>query len=43
VLKCGKRKVWMDPNEIAEIANANSRESISVFHWHVLFFIVTCF
>ncbi len=25
VLKCGKRKVWIDPNETAEISNANSR------------------
>ncbi|KAK9709119.1 60S ribosomal protein L19B [Basidiobolus ranarum] len=28
VLKCGKRKVWIDPNEISEIANANSRQNI---------------
>merc|ERR1719223_356807 len=26
VLKCGKRKVWMDPNEVTEIHNANSRQ-----------------
>ena len=26
VLKCGKNKVWLDPNETNEIANANSRE-----------------
>ena len=25
VLSCGKRKVWLDPNEISEIAIANSR------------------
>ncbi|OMJ07208.1 60S ribosomal protein L19 [Smittium culicis] len=25
VLKCGKRKVWLDPNEVTEIATANSR------------------
>jgi len=25
VLKCGKRKVWLDPNEVNEIHNANSR------------------
>ena len=25
VLKCGKRKVWLDPNEINEISMANSR------------------
>ena len=26
VLKCGKRKVWLDPNEVNEISMANSRE-----------------
>ncbi|RUO96618.1 ribosomal protein L19e [Jimgerdemannia flammicorona] len=25
VLGCGKRKVWLDPNEVNEISNANSR------------------
>ena len=25
VLKCGKRKIWLDPNEANEISNANSR------------------
>lgn len=28
VLGCGKRKVWMDPNEILELANATSRQNI---------------
>merc|ERR1712079_269811 len=28
VLKCGKRKIWLDPNETNEIANANSRQNI---------------
>ncbi|XP_046854319.1 60S ribosomal protein L19-like [Xenia sp. Carnegie-2017] len=28
VMKCGKRKVWLDPNEASEIANANSRQNI---------------
>merc|ERR1712142_1331896 len=28
VLKCGKNKVWFDPNEISEIGNANSRQNI---------------
>jgi len=28
VMKCGKNKVWMDPNEISELANANSRQNI---------------
>lgn len=27
-MKCGKNKVWLDPNEISEIANANSRQNI---------------
>mmetsp|Transcript_9575 Transcript_9575/g.13944 ORF Transcript_9575/g.13944 Transcript_9575/m.13944 type:complete len:183 (-) Transcript_9575:78-626(-) len=27
VLNCGKRKVWLDPNEINEIHNANSRQN----------------
>jgi len=28
VLKCGKRKVWLDPNETNEIHNANSRANL---------------
>jgi len=28
ILKCGKKKVWLDPNESNEISNANSRQSI---------------
>lgn len=28
ILKVGKRKVWLDPNESAEITNANSRTFI---------------
>jgi large subunit ribosomal protein L19e len=27
VLNCGKRKVWLDPNETQEIHNANSRQN----------------
>lgn len=27
VLKCGKRKIWLDPNEATEISNANSRKN----------------
>merc|ERR1711887_365799 len=27
-MKCGKNKVWLDTNEINEIANANSRQNI---------------
>lgn len=27
VLRCGKKKVWLDPNETNEIANANSRKA----------------
>jgi len=28
VLSCGKNKVWLDPNEVNEISNANSRQNI---------------
>ncbi|KAG8458669.1 hypothetical protein KFE25_008466 [Diacronema lutheri] len=28
VLKCGKRKIWLDPNEVTEISMANSRQNI---------------
>ena len=28
VLKCGKRKIWLDPNEMNEISMANSRQNI---------------
>ena len=28
VVGCGKRKIWLDPNEVSEIANANSRQTI---------------
>ena len=27
VLKCGKKKIWLDPNEVTEISMANSRTS----------------
>lgn len=27
VLKCGKRRVWIDPNETSEVKLANSRKS----------------
>merc|ERR1712093_552722 len=33
VLKCGKRRVWIDPNETSEVALANSRKNIrKLFH-----------
>ncbi|EGD82649.1 hypothetical protein PTSG_03307 [Salpingoeca rosetta] len=28
VLKVGRRKIWIDPNEVTEISNANSRKSV---------------
>ncbi|CAG8628983.1 3708_t:CDS:2, partial [Paraglomus brasilianum] len=28
VLDCGQRKVWLDPNEVSDIAAANSRQNI---------------
>nr|CAH7759378.1 unnamed protein product [Callosobruchus chinensis] len=27
-MRCGKKKVWLDPNEVNEIANSNSRQNI---------------
>ena len=36
VLKTGKRKIWLDPNETTEISMANSRQNIrkvSVCRW----------
>lgn len=34
ILKAGKRKVWLDPNEAAEIGNANSRMDQFSLVWH---------
>merc|ERR1712150_365273 len=28
VMKCGKNKIWLDPNETSMISNANSRQNI---------------
>ena len=28
MIGCGKGKIWLDPNEVNEISNANSRQSI---------------
>ncbi|KAI5304012.1 60S ribosomal protein L19A [Ascosphaera pollenicola] len=28
VVGCGKRKIWLDPNEVSEISTANSRQTI---------------
>ena len=28
VMNCGRNKVWLDPNEISEIGNANSRQNV---------------
>ncbi|CAF0747735.1 unnamed protein product, partial [Adineta ricciae] len=28
ILGCGKKKVWLDPNEANEISNANTRQSV---------------
>jgi large subunit ribosomal protein L19e len=27
-LGCGQRKIWLDPNEVSEISNANSRQTV---------------
>merc|ERR1711971_891347 len=32
VLKCGRNKIWLDPNEINEISLANSRRNIARLH-----------
>jgi len=29
VLKCGRTRVWIDPNETSEVALANSRKCLS--------------
>lgn len=31
VLKCGRGKVWLDPNEVNEISMANSRTFLFLF------------
>lgn len=36
VMKCGKNKVWLDPNETSEIANANSRKLALLLHVSLL-------
>lgn len=28
VAGCGQRKIWLDPNEVNEISNANSRQTV---------------
>jgi large subunit ribosomal protein L19e len=37
VLRCGKKKVWLDPNETNEIANANSRKDSANLFFTTLF------
>lgn len=32
VLKCGKKRVWIDPNETSEVKLANSRKSPEPMH-----------
>lgn len=27
-IKCGKKKIWLDPNETSDIGNANSRQNV---------------
>ena len=31
VLKCGKRKIWLDPNEVNEISMANSSAHLAAY------------
>ena len=37
VLKCGRKRVWIDPNETNEVALANSRKSFCCRAQRVLF------
>jgi len=37
VLKCGKRRVWIDPNETNEVALANSSKYITPISQHSSF------
>ena len=30
VLKCGKRRVWIDPNEADQVSQANSRTKMEI-------------
>jgi hypothetical protein len=45
VLKCGKGKVWLDPNEVNEISMANSRNTLSLPYnlLFLIFFLLTLF
>ena len=44
VMKCGKRKVWLDPNEVNEIANANSSNwTIILFTLAIVWSLFLCF
>ncbi|RRT74954.1 hypothetical protein BHE74_00037169 [Ensete ventricosum] len=43
VLKCGRGKVWLDPNEVNEISMANSRKElyfILVYEFLMLWFVL---
>lgn len=31
LLGCGKRKIWLDPNEINEISSCNTRQRVRIF------------
>ena len=41
VLKCGKGKVWLDPNEVNEISMANSSKSLPSLRSFVRSFVRT--
>ncbi len=43
VLGCGKKKVWLDPNEINDISMANSRTPTPPLHEHAFFVSVPTF
>lgn len=35
VMRCGKKKVWLDPNEINEIANTNSSAYLLIIYAYI--------
>lgn len=43
MLKCGKNKVWLDPNETNEIANANSSKLTDITIYYSEILIYNCF
>jgi len=42
VMKCGKNKIWLDPNETNEIANANSSLYAAIIQYSSFTLLVFC-